>query len=881
MKIRRLGLQCLGIYAILLVAASSHAQSNITYELGYTVDGATSGEQFSGGGAFTPGDLNGDGIADLLISSPQADSAEGAGDSRGLLTALSGPTGDVLWEVRGAFSLDRLSGPFFGPAVRLPGDLNSDGVPDVLVGTREGDSAEGASDNVGSIIAVSGADGSQLYTISGQTLADQFGSDQTLVLPDQNSDGIADFLISSRFADPPPSTAGDNVGEIRLVSGADGATISSATGFGTINQIGEAGMVVPGDVNMDGVVEYIGISAFGGSGSDGGMILFSGATGAVITSTPSEEFRPSDDSPAIDLNGDGFLDVIVASGLYTDGANLFVGAVRAYSGANLALLWEAVGDTPGDRLGSVGTITIEDISGDGVADVVTAAFQLDNGALNDVGMVRALSGADGTTLWTTLGIEDDEEVGREIFSGGDLDGDGVIDIVSVNRFATVGGQSSVGRVRVYSGRTGALLFTKEGQFSGDRFGSRGILPIPDINADGNVDLVISAHEASQVSGDFRGVAQVVSGADGSTLLSLFGPQPRDGLTGTPDCGDIIGTHAPGDLNQDGIGDFILSGPTAVFGGGFPSPDAAIVYFSGADGSVLFDYRAPTGLALGCEGNFSPGDLNGDSIPDFVASTSFTNPDQRGVFTVLLSSLSDNCPADPNKTEPGICGCGLADTDSDGDGALDCLDNCPADANKNEPGICGCGLVDTDSDGDGVLDCLDTCPTDPSKTSPGTCGCGESELCMCTSTPMEPLQFAIDGEAFELRTLVRRAIREQRRSARKENCTVANKRKRRALKLRAEESYQQVWRETWSIPAHHFSCGASTTNLPCVTTATGAVQSRVSAEGQQLVTTVEDALRPCGNRSKRGKTIMRKASSALANMNESMAQIPAEILSCRD
>ena len=33
---------------------------------------------------------------------------------------------------------------------------------------------------------------------------------------------------------------------------------------------------------------------------------------------------------------------------------------------------------------------------------------------------------------------------------------------------------------------------------------------------------------------------------------------------------------------------------------------------------------------------------------------------------------DRCPDDPNKLAPGICGCGIPDDDSDGDGVADCL-----------------------------------------------------------------------------------------------------------------------------------------------------------------------------------------------------------------
>ena len=67
---------------------------------------------------------------------------------------------------------------------------------------------------------------------------------------------------------------------------------------------------------------------------------------------------------------------------------------------------------------------------------------------------------------------------------------------------------------------------------------------------------------------------------------------------------------------------------------------------------------------------------------------------------------DNCPDDPFKLEPGICGCGVPDLDSDFDGTPDCIDECPEDPFKTEAGICGCGTPDTDSDGDCVPDCQD-------------------------------------------------------------------------------------------------------------------------------------------------------------------------------
>jgi len=92
--------------------------------------------------------------------------------------------------------------------------------------------------------------------------------------------------------------------------------------------------------------------------------------------------------------------------------------------------------------------------------------------------------------------------------------------------------------------------------------------------------------------------------------------------------------------------------------------------------------------------------------------------------------SDGCPNDPDKTEPGVCGCGVAEDtgDDDNDGTVNCLDGCPNDPDKIEPGVCGCGVAEDtgDDDNDGTINCLDGCPIDPDKTEPGVCGCGVAE-----------------------------------------------------------------------------------------------------------------------------------------------------------
>ena len=116
----------------------------------------------------------------------------------------------------------------------------------------------------------------------------------------------------------------------------------------------------------------------------------------------------------------------------------------------------------------------------------------------------------------------------------------------------------------------------------------------------------------------------------------------------------------------------------------------------------------------------------DNQNEIIASGGAFGATFSTIFCTQSGGIVDNCPTDPNKTEAGVCGCGVADTDTDDDGTPNCNDNCPTDPNKTEVGACGCGVVDTDTDDDGTPNCNDNCPTDPNKTEVGACGCGVAD-----------------------------------------------------------------------------------------------------------------------------------------------------------
>lgn len=134
---------------------------------------------------------------------------------------------------------------------------------------------------------------------------------------------------------------------------------------------------------------------------------------------------------------------------------------------------------------------------------------------------------------------------------------------------------------------------------------------------------------------------------------------------------------------------------------------------------------------------------------------------------------DGCPSDPNKTSPGVCGCGQPDLDlngdgtvdcmgsspaspcdnsldSDGDGVPDCSDGCPFDPNKTSPGVCGCGETDNDSDGDGIHDCNDVCPgvPDVDNNGDGVPDCLDSPS-LCVSTTALNFGSSSSSQAFEV------------------------------------------------------------------------------------------------------------------------------------
>ncbi|NMC63711.1 MAG: hypothetical protein GYA55_11165, partial [SAR324 cluster bacterium] len=175
---------------------------------------------------------------------------------------------------------------------------------------------------------------------------------------------------------------------------------------------------------------------------------------------------------------------------------------------------------------------------------------------------------------------------------------------------------------------------------------------------------------------------------------------------------------------------VTAGPNPSYTpGATPGADTRAVQGINSDATITD--IAPNGLTIAYQTDAS--DAINSNVPNVVPDTN----NKMDVFLAFNACPTDGdgdevpdcldlCRSDPNKHDPGQCGCDNPDTDTDVDGTADCLDECKNDPLKVVPGVCGCGLPETDTDGDGVADCIDSCKFDPSKIEEGVCGCGVSD-----------------------------------------------------------------------------------------------------------------------------------------------------------
>ncbi len=285
----------------------------------------TSFEDYFGTSVSGAGDMNGDGYADLIVGSPADDI--GLTNSGAAFVFFGGPSMD---EAPDLILAGEAAEDYFGLSVAGAGDVNGDGYDDVIVGAWNHD---GTAPNSGSAYVYFGGpapDGVPDLTILGAREDDNLGI-AVAGAGDLNGDGFADMVAGASLSDE----AGDGAGSARVYFG--GAAPDTTPDLILLGAAGYenfgAAVSAAGDVNGDGHNDLVVGATYGGPQNQGRAFLFFGGPGLdatpdlVFTGEGAGDFFGSAVASAGDIDGDGDADLVVGA-RYADAGHPNAG--RAY-----------------------------------------------------------------------------------------------------------------------------------------------------------------------------------------------------------------------------------------------------------------------------------------------------------------------------------------------------------------------------------------------------------------------------------------------------------------------------------------------------------------------------------------------------------------------
>jgi hypothetical protein len=381
---------------------------------------------------LAPGDLTGDGTADLLIGIPYDDVD---GGSSGSVVLISGANRALVWR---AGAGEPAGGDVLGRSLAWLGDVDGDGTGD-FAASAPYDHVAGWED--GSVSIFSGADGSRIrrcHDPEGVGYA-RLGNERGLASAgDLDGDGISEVAAGALGV----KVGGqDQAGRIVVFSGADCSVVRRLTDPSPLAyaQLGWA-LADAADVDGDGTPDLIaGAPGWDGAENESGAVLvFSGADGSLLErltdpSAVAGSHLGRSVAVAGDLDGGGGFEILGGAPDHPVSGVGQAGQVVAFDSLTESVVRRFDADTPQHRehlATSVAAVT--DRNGDGIEEVLAGGPYWDDGGLTDRGRVVLFSGADGSILrnLSSASAEAEEQLGHALAELGDLSADGVPELAA-------------------------------------------------------------------------------------------------------------------------------------------------------------------------------------------------------------------------------------------------------------------------------------------------------------------------------------------------------------------------------------------------------------------------------------------------------------------